>query len=466
VPTLRDVVRTSRHDDVVVVEIDNPPVNALSRGVPEAIARALEAASDVPAIRAIVVRGAGRLFGAGADITALEAVAWGDESAAPDWHEIFRRIEDCPTPVVMAIHGAALGGGLELAMAGHYRVAVEAAQVGQPEVTLGVIPGGEGTQRLPRIAGLAKALDMCVSGRPIPAADALAHGIVDAIVNDDLTTAAVAFARDVADRPAVRTRERRERLKDGRSNATLFASARERAASMRRHERAPLRAIDAIEAAATLPFDDGCRREREIFLECLRSEQAKALIHLFFAQRAYTKRAGTPAGGANAPGLDRNSMARLLLAEKQSLVGQGATPDEIDRALADFGMVPGQPGDDGHAGGGDAPAERHDTPRSISDREIVERSVYALVNEGARALDAGIVARASDVDVVCVNGCGFPGWRGGPLFYADRVGLGQVLERIQTFHREHGARWKPARLLAALARDGLTFRDRDRSLGE
>ena len=162
----------SRHGDVIVIEIDNPPVNALSPGVPEALGAALDEAERDAGVAAVVVRGAGRMFVAGADITTLEEAAWGNESAAPDWHDLFQHIEDCTKPVVMAVHGAALGGGLELAMAGHYRVAVASAQVGQPEVNLGIIPGAEGTQRLPRLAGVAKALEMCVTGKPISAADA------------------------------------------------------------------------------------------------------------------------------------------------------------------------------------------------------------------------------------------------------------------------------------------------------
>ena len=182
-----EFVKSSRHGDVLVLEIDNPPVNALSPGVPEALHAALDAAEPDPGVAAIVVRGAGRTFVAGADITTLEEAAWGNEAAAPNWHDLLSRIEDCRKPVVMAIHGTALGGGLELAMAGHYRVAVASAQVGQPEVNLGIIPGAEGTQRLPRLAGVAKALDMCVTGKPIPAAEALSAGIIDEIAGDDLT---------------------------------------------------------------------------------------------------------------------------------------------------------------------------------------------------------------------------------------------------------------------------------------
>jgi 3-hydroxyacyl-CoA dehydrogenase len=288
---MRSFTTVAREGTVLVVAIDNPPVNALSPGVPEAIDAALNEAERDPGVRAVVLRGAGRMFVAGADITTLEDAAWGNETAAPDWHDLFERIEDCRRPVVMAIHGAALGGGLELAMAGHYRVATPSTQIGQPEVNLGIIPGAEGTQRLPRLAGVGKALDMCVTGRPISAADALAAGVIDEVSGDDPTAAGVEFARRILDRPFhPKTRDRRDRLGDRHANEPLFARARELATGLRRFQTAPLRAVDAIEAATTLPFDAGWRRERELFLASLRDEQAKALIHLFFAERALKKR--------------------------------------------------------------------------------------------------------------------------------------------------------------------------------
>ncbi len=179
--------------------MNNPPVNALSDGVPAGIASAIEAAEADATVRAIVLMGAGKTFVAGADIKQLEEMAWGKGAGAPNLHALLQRIEDCSKPVVMAIHGTALGGGLELAMAGHYRVAVQDAQFGQPEVNLGIIPGAEGTQRLPRLAGVEKAMEMCVSGKPVKAAEALAAGIIDKIVTGDLRTEAIAFARRMAE---------------------------------------------------------------------------------------------------------------------------------------------------------------------------------------------------------------------------------------------------------------------------
>jgi len=685
------LVRTHRDGDVLVVEIDNPPVNALSPGVPEGLSAALDEAAADAGVRAVVVRGAGRTFVAGADISTLEDAAWGDPASAPDWSALLRRIEDCPTPVVMAIHGTALGGGLELAMAGHYRVADAAAQVGQPEVNLGIIPGAEGTQRLPRLAGVATALDMCVAGRPISAADALAAGIVDEIAAGELTAAAVAFARRAAAARSThpKTRERTDRLGTPEVNGPLFAAARQQAAKIRRHQLAPLKAVDAVEAATTLPFEAGCRRERELFSACVQGEQAKALIHVFFAERTASKLtddtsrvtptdvrtvaivgAGTMGSGiamacanaglevlltdataealaaasvaerrarihltpmaafvarageadlvieavfedlalkqrvfreldaiakpgcilatntstldidaiaaatsrpssvvglhffspaavmrlleivrgtgtgldvlvsalafakrirklgvvvGNGPGFVGNRLMFPYMYETQFLVEEGATPVQVDRVLTDFGLAMGMFAVDDMAGldvgarvkqalGHFAdPAERrplvHERlvaagrlgqkrgagwyrydeprtptpdpevetlirslaadagiePRAITDDEILDRAILALVNEGAKALEAGVAARASDIDVIYVNGYGFPGWRGGPMFYADRRGLGEVLERIRAFHRQHGERWRPAPLLVDLVSRGATFRDADRA---
>jgi enoyl-CoA hydratase/carnithine racemase len=366
----------------------------------------------------------------------------------------------------MAIHGSALGGGLELALAGHYRVAVASARIGQPEVNLGLIPGGEGTQRLPRLAGIGAALDLCVTGQPIGAAAALTAGIIDAIVGDDLTRSAGAFARDAARRGrVVKTRERRDRLEDPASAAPLLASARRRAESARPFEQAPIRAIEAIGAAASVPFDEGCRRERALFLACLRGEQARAMIHLFFAERASAK--AMRDAGAGAPSASLGSrLARAYLAEKQSLAADGASPDAIERALTAFGMKAGTLESAPATDDAPEPPRRQQSLhwRAISDADLVDRVIYALVNHGARALEAREAARASDVDLAGVTTCGFPVWRGGPMFHADRIGLAAVLARIEAFHREHGTRWTPAPLLVELARSGQTFRERDRSL--
>jgi 3-hydroxyacyl-CoA dehydrogenase len=705
-----NLVATELQDGNAVILVNNPPVNALSAGVPEGIGQAVRAAEADANVRAIVLLGAGRTFVAGADIKQLEEMAWGKGPGAPNLHDLLKQIEDCSKPVIMAIHGTALGGGLELAMAGHYRVAVPEAQFGQPEVNLGIIPGAEGTQRLPRLAGVEKALEMCVGGKPVKAPDALAAGIIDEIVRGDLRTQAVAFARRVADeKPTHRkTRERSANVRGTASLAEALDVARELARKTKRNLIAPLKAIQAIEAAASLVFDEGCARERELFQECVESEQCRALIHAFFAERGVAKLpgagkdtavlpiekiaivgAGTMGGGiamacvnagipvllketrqdaldaglaairrnydvaikrgrfspeivaermakihlqldyagfetadlvieavfenmelkkqifreletrtkadcilasntstlnvdeiagvtsraenvvglhffspanvmrlleivrgrstkkeilvtalvlakrlskagvvvGNCAGFVGNRMMFPYMYEAQFLVEEGATPRQVDRALTQFGMAMGifevddMAGIDiawhvrkesGHFSG---PGERRPlvadklcevgrfgqktgkgwylygedrkpapdpevlslirmsareagiAQREFTDDEIVERTIYGLINEGARILEEGYAQRAADIDVIYINGYGFPAWRGGPMFYADSIGLRHVYDRIREFEKELGARWKPAPLLQRLATESKTFRDYDAERG-
>jgi 3-hydroxyacyl-CoA dehydrogenase len=281
---MTDFVRRTAFGNVLLIEVDNPPVNVLSAGVPEAILAAVDEAQASPDVAAIVLRGAGKTFIVGADLTTLQRAAHGELDAAADLHDLLARLEDCPKPVVMAIHGNALGGGLELAMAGHYRVAMPDAMLGQPEVNLGIIPGAEGTQRLPRLAGVPKAIELCVSGAPIGAADALQAGLIDAVLGGELNDGAVEFAVTTAiPRGPRRTRDRSDRLQH---SAQMFADARDRALQSRPGEVAPIKAIDAIEAAATRPFAEGCRRERALFFEAVQTEQARTRIDAFFAARA------------------------------------------------------------------------------------------------------------------------------------------------------------------------------------
>src|SRR5438477_3362804 len=314
-------------DGIAVVQIDNPPVNALSREVREQLPAVVARLAYDATIEAIVVMGAGKTFVAGADIKELEAAAW-STAEPPDLHDLLRLVEECPKPIVMAVHGAALGGGLELAMAGHYRVAGPDARMGQPEVNLGIIPGAEGTQRLPRLVGVEKAIEMCVSGKPIGAEDAKRAGLIDQLIEGDLTRGAVAFARDGVRRgaPPPRTRDRADKLGTAEANAPLFAKGRDMARQTRRHQTAPLAAIEAIEAAATLPFDEGCRRERAISLERVRSDQARALVHAFFAERNAAKALDLP---KDAPAADIKAVA---------IIGAGTMGAGIAMACANAGL--------------------------------------------------------------------------------------------------------------------------------
>jgi 3-hydroxyacyl-CoA dehydrogenase len=697
---MNDLVPFTQQGEIAVVTINNPPVNALSPGVPEGIAEAIEQIDKDDSVKAAVIIGGGKTFVAGADIKELRKVTSGQKSRGEGFKPLLLRIEDCRKPVVMAIHGNAFGGGLELAMAGHYRVAVRGAQVGQPEVKLGLIPGAAGTQRLPRLAGIATAVEMCVDGKPLKAEDALAAGIIDRLIEGDLLTGAVAFAREVAAAPLRKTRERNEKLGSAEQNAPIFATARETARKKQRGVIAPLAAVDAIEAATKLPFEQGVEEEQKLFAKCLFSDQSKALIHVFFGEREVAKildvpketpaisvnraaivGAGTMGGGiamvfANAgipvllketdqPALDRglaniqknyaNSVKRgrftqqfvderLILIEPtltysdfaeadlvieavfegmavkkevfgeldrvckpgailatntstldidaiasstarpQSVVGthffspanvmrlleivrgkatskevlatcmqlskrigkigvlvgnctgfvgnrmfhpyrreaqflveEGAGIEAVDAALHEFGMAMGplatadlagldigwrirkehrhlqkagirQPiaedrlcemgrfGQKTGAGWYKYDQDRRAIPdpevtalvrqwaaganiaqREISSEEIVERCIYALVNEGARILEQGYALRAVDIDIIYLNGYGFPAYRGGPMWYADTVGLKKVYQRICEFQKQHGELWTPAPLLQRLAEQNKTF---------
>jgi 3-hydroxyacyl-CoA dehydrogenase len=704
---MSDLVQLSRIDGVAVITINNPPVNALSPGVPEGIANAIERIDQDSGTQAAVLIGGGRTFVAGADLKEFVKMTSGERPRGEGLLPLLRRIEDCGKPIVVAIHGSAFGGGLELAMACHYRVASPDAQLGQPEVKLGIIPGAGGTQRLPRLAGTAKAVTMCAEGNPIGAQEALKLGIVDRLIEGDLLAGAVVFAREVAGKPAPKTRERTEKLGTPAGNDPIFAAARDNARKKQRGMIAPLAAIDAVEAGTKLPFEEGCKIEQKHFLDCLFSEQSKALIHVFFAEREVSKipglpketptipvnsvailGAGTMGGGiamvfANAgipvllkevdqPLLDRgmaniqknyaNSVKRgrftqqfvderlkmikpilnydgvgdvdmvveavfegmtlkkevfgqldrickpgAILAtntstldideiasatsrpqwvigthffspanvmrlleivrgkatskeviatcvqlskrlgkvgvvvgncrafvgnrmfhpyrrEAQFLVEEGARVEEVDQALYNFGMAMGplatgdlagldvgwrirkeyghlepaglrQPlaedrlceigryGQKTGAGWYKYDENRRAIPdpevndlvhkfaveagipqRKIPNAEIVDRCIYALVNTGAQILDEGIALRALDIDIIYLNGYGFPAYRGGPMWYADTVGLKKVYERIREFHAQHGQRWEPAPLLKHLAEAGKTFAEFNREL--
>src|ERR1700751_1149225 len=286
---MSDLVKVTKNGDIAIITINNPPVNALSPGVPEGIGDAIREVANDPSVKAAVLIGGGKTFIAGADIKEFEKMTSGKTERGAGLLPLLLAIENSSKPVVVAIHGNAFGGGLEIAMSGHYRVASPDAQVGQPEVKLGIIPGAAGTQRLPRLAGVEKAVEMCVEGKPVKAPDALKYGIVDRLIDGDLLTGAIAFAREIAGKPAPKTRERNEKLGTAELNAPIFAAARETARTKQRGMMAPLAAIDAVEAATKLPFEQGCEKERELFVKCLFSDQSKAMIHVFFGEREVAK---------------------------------------------------------------------------------------------------------------------------------------------------------------------------------
>jgi 3-hydroxyacyl-CoA dehydrogenase len=687
---MSDLVQLTKDKDVAIITINHPPVNAIGPAVSEGISQAIKEVAHDAGVKAAVLIGAGRTFVAGADIKEFGKITSGKTARGAGLLPLLREIEDCPKPVIMAIHGTAFGGGLELAMSGHYRVGAPGAQVGQPEVKLGIIPGAGGTQRLPRLAGVAKAVEMCAQGNPVPAQEALHAGILDQLIEGDLLSGAVTLARTVLERPAPKTRERNQRLGTPEQNAPIFAAAREVAHQKQRGMIAPLAAIDAVEAATRLPFDEGCEVEKQMFNDCLFSEQSKALIHVFFGEREVAKipdvpketpiipvssvgvvGAGTMGGGiamvfanagfpvllkdADLPALNRGmavirknysssvrrgrftqefvderlrlitpvlgyddfdkvemvveavfegmqlkkevfgqldrvcrpgailasntstlnideiasatarpdavigthffspaNVMRLLeivrgkvtnkqviatcmqlsrklgkvgvlvgncrgfvgnrmfgpyRREAQFLVEEGATIEAVDQALYDFGMAMGplatgdlagldvgwrirkefrhlekagtrQPfaedrlcelgryGQKTGAGWYKYDENRRAIPdpevadalrkwsaeagipqRQVSPEEIVDRCVLALVN----------------IDIIYLNGYGFPPYRGGPMWYADTVGLSKVHDRISEFHRQQGELWEPAPLLQRLAQEGKTFAEYHRS---
>jgi len=710
---MADLVRYELKDGVAVITIDNPPVNALSPAVWEGIDHAVQRAVGDPAAEAIVLIGAGTTFIAGADIKVFDTLKTKADSFARSagTHALLRRMEDSSKPLVAAIHGNALGGGLEVAQACHFRVATKDAKVGQPEVLLGIIPGAGGTQRLPRLAGARTALEMCTDGKPVPTPKALAAGIIDHIVPeregfsraDDLLAGAIAFAKDKARRREIR-KSREVPNADAAASHDAIAATRAALGKTARGLRAPFAAVDAIEAGIQHGFDKGSERERALFAECVVSNESKALRHLFFAEREVAKvpdipkdtptreikraavvGAGTMGGGiamtyanagipvllkevdqaaldrglatirknydvtmskgkmtqeqvdrtmalitptttydgfdevdivteavfenldlkkatfaelgkvtrpdcilaSNSSTLDIDQFAQasgrpaqvlghhyfspanvmklleivrgretrkeviatsLKLAKKLGKVGvvvgncfgfvanrmlayymreayllleEGASVEQIDRVLTEFGLPVGPFGMQDIAGidvgarirqylasigksraegpqsavpdrlyemgrygqktgAGwykyDAPGSRNRTPdplveqiaaeeaakrgvtrRTIADDEIIARITTALANEGARVLQDGFATRAGDIDIIYAYGFGFPRHSGGPMFYAETVGLDTVLARVKEYRGRFGAYWDAAPLLERLVAEGRGF---------
>jgi 3-hydroxyacyl-CoA dehydrogenase len=676
-----------REGEVAIVMVDNPPVNALKHEVRAGLAEALRQTRDDAAVKGVVIACAGRTFFAGADIT-----EFGKPPQAPGLGEVIAAIEDMPKPVVAALHGTALGGGFEVALACHFRAAVPGARVGLPEVKLGLLPGAGGTQRLPRLIGPEKALRMIVTGDPIGAREALADGIIDEIVEGDLTSGAVAFARRVVaeGRPLRRVRDREDKLV-----AEGFADAAETLTRRLRGRDAPAACVEAVRNAITMPFDEGLKREGELFRKLVVGDQSKAQRYIFFAEREAARvpgiadgtkprpitsaaviGAGTMGGGiamcfANAgipvtvvetsrdllqrglervasnyrntvsrgglaademerrmalingvteldqagaadvvieavfeemdlkkrvfADLDRVAKAGAVLAtntstldvdeiaratkrpedvlgthffspanvmrllevvrgadtapdalatamalgrrlgkvpvtvgvcygfvgnrmlarrsvEAERLLLEGALPQEVDAAVTGLGFPMGpfamadMAGLDvgwrirkgrgernevedalceaGHFGqktgkgyfryeaGSRTPIPNPEVERIILDassraglarreipqEEIVERMIFPMVNEGARILEEGIAARPGDIDVIWVYGYGWPVWRGGPMYYADQLGLAHIRDRLTLYAQRSGDETlRPAALLRRLAEENRGF---------
>ena len=313
------VVRLEKDGEIGVIIVNYPPVNALGPGVSEGIIASLHQANEDPSIKAMVLIGDGRNFIAGADIRGFGT----GRKRPPIGERTYDVLDASPKPVVAAIHGFALGGGLENAMACHYRIAVASAKVGLPEVLIGILPGGGGTQRLPRLAGARTALEMITSGRHVPAPEAATMGIIDEVLPEGtgLREAAVAYARRIAGiRPLPRVRDKAVSADPG-----IFDAMRKSIARKARNQTAPYHCIAAVEAACALPFDDGIRREAELFAELESSDEAKALRYAFFAEREVAKLPDLPADVAP---FDFSAPA---------VIGAGTMGGGIAMSFADFG---------------------------------------------------------------------------------------------------------------------------------
>ena len=688
---LNAVTTLAVEGDVAIVTLNSPPVNALSAPVREGLTLGINAALADSAVKSVVLICEGRTFIAGADIT-----EFGKAPVGPSLQDVQNTIENASKPVVAAIHGTALGGGLEVALTCHYRVAVPSAKCGLPEVNLGLLPGAGGTQRLPRIVGAAKALEMMTTGQHVGAKACLAMGLVDELAEEGkLREAAVAFAKKIVaeGRPLKRVRDLEDKVLADRANPGLFAEFRKANARKFRGFMAPESNIKCIEAAVNLPFDEGMAVERKLFMELMTGSQSAAQRYVFFAERQAAKipdigddvailpvkkvgviGAGTMGGGismnflnagyavtivetqqatldrgiatirknyentakkgrltqadvetrmglltgtlaledladcdliieavfenmdikkdvfgrldkiakagailaSNTSYLDVNEIAsattrpesviglhffspanvmRLLeivrgaatskeviatsmqigkkigkvavlvgvcpgfvgnrilsqrQREAQKLVMEGAMPWDIDRVLFDFGFPMGpfamsdlagldigwskensksstirevlcemdRRGQKSGSGYYDYDENRNAIPspvvekiildfaaqqginrRDISDEEILERCVYPMINEGAKILEEGMAIRASDIDIVWLNGYGWPLYRGGPMFYGDLIGLPKVLEKMKTFQAQMGEEFKPSALLERLVAEGKSFKD-------
>jgi len=313
-------------DGVAVLAIDNPPVNPLSQGVRQGLKDGVEKALSDEAVKAVLIYCEGRTFIAGADITEFAA-----GPLEPSLHTVFEEIDLASKPVVAAIHGTALGGGLETALSCHYRVAVADAKFGLPEVNLGLLPGGGGTQRLPRVVGVEKAIEMITSGKPIGSEDALDFGLIDRIVEGNLRQAGLDFAKEKiaegiasADLPRIRSRE--DKLQSARENPEIFDVARKMISKRSRGFLAPEYNIRCIEAAVKNPFEEGLEIEAELFMELITGPQAAAQQHFFFSERLASKIPGIPKDTAE------------IAIESVGVIGAGLMGGGIAMNMANVGI--------------------------------------------------------------------------------------------------------------------------------
>jgi len=313
--------RFEKRGNVGIIWINNPPVNAISVGVRAALIDGVAKLAQDPEIWVGVLACEGRTFMAGADIT-----EFGKPPLSPGLHEAINAVESSVKPIVAAIHGTAFGGGLEVALGCHYRVAIAGAKIGLPEVKLGLLPGAGGTQRLPRLIGIEAALGIIVSGDPVPATQAAKAGVIEQIIEGDLLEGALNYARSLAAQNAPLRKVRDLKIETGNIPPGFFDEARKRVAKEKKNLFAPQRIVDALEAAATLPFERGMARERELFLQCAQNSQSKALQHVFFAERK----------AANVPNLDKNVAKRDV--KSVAIIGAGTMGGGIAMNFLNVGI--------------------------------------------------------------------------------------------------------------------------------
>jgi len=318
-----EVVKVERHDVVAIVTIDSPPVNALSAAVRKGVLDGVTNAAADPQVQAIVITCAGRTFIAGADIT-----EFGKPPKSPSLHEVIAAIENCSKPVIAAIHGTALGGGLELALGCHFRVAVKDARLGVPEVKLGLLPGAGGTQRLPRAVGPELAVKMVVTGDPIGAPEALKNGLIEEIVEGAPAAGGEAFARKVIaeKRPPRRLRDDDSKLAAAKADKSIFTNAAAAANKRNRGLEAPLACAEAVSHALDMPFDEALKAERELFLKLMNGDQSKAQRYAFFAEREAAKISGVPEG------------TKPRKVEQVAVIGAGTMGGGIAMSFANAGI--------------------------------------------------------------------------------------------------------------------------------
>ena len=313
--------RFEKRGEVGIIWVNNPPVNAISVGVREAIIDGVAKLAADPELKIGVLACEGRTFMAGADIT-----EFGKPPKQPGLHDAINAVEGSSKLIVAAIHGTAFGGGLEVALGCNYRVAVASAKIGLPEVKLGILPGAGGTQRLPRLIGVEAALHIIVSGDPVPASPAAKAGVIDKIVDGDLLEGAIAFARELLAKGAPLRKVRDLKIDASKLPPGFFDEARKRIAKEKKSLFSPQRIVDAVEAAASLPFDQGMARERELFMQCMNNSQAKALQHVFFAERK----------AASIPNLDKDVKRRDI--KRVAVIGAGTMGGGITMNFLNVGI--------------------------------------------------------------------------------------------------------------------------------